>query len=643
MALQPLETVTPDLLKTGQRILLFGKSGTGKSTLARTLARNLARSGQGCACLSADPGSPAFGPPGAVCLAEWQHNHWRILTFEALCTLDAGRFRLPLVSAVSRLADSYDKGIFLVDAPGLVRGVAGAELLTGLVEAAAVDTVLVLVQDGKKIPLANELETLPVRVITAQAPPQARYPGSGKRTRERTLLWDGHLKQAEEKEIEPATRLLTGTPPPLEALEAWPGRQIAFLKEKRTLAIGEVVESRGNTLIIRIAGFAETPDQILVRDAYRNKQDRLITVKPGMASGLSYLPPSDISPYPETGKKTGPHPLVKIGEATAILLNGVFGDPLLHLRLHNRKRSILFDLGEGNRLTAHLAHQVTDVFISHCHMDHISGFLWLMRSRIGEFPTCRLFGPPGLADHITALMNGILWDRAGDWGPGFTVTELHDRQLVTYRLQAGRSDGQKPDIRTTDRGLILEDQGLKVRAVSLDHAGTPVLAYSLEQAPKLNVRKDRLTALNLPAGPWLGELKDKIADGDQDSLINLPTGHSKKAGELAEELLEISPSQKMVYATDLADTTSNREKLIELTAESHIFFCEAAFSEEHRRLAEQSGHLTARACGEIARTSDVGQVIPFHFSRRYEKQLHLIYDEVRKACHRVMLPDLPEK
>ena len=43
----------------------------------------------------------------------------------------------------------------LVDAPGMVRGVAGAELLTGLVEAAAIDTILVLIREGKKLPLVN--------------------------------------------------------------------------------------------------------------------------------------------------------------------------------------------------------------------------------------------------------------------------------------------------------------------------------------------------------------------------------------------------------------------------------------------------------------------------------------------------------
>lgn len=87
------------------RVLLFGETGIGKSTLARLLTMELEKCGRPSFCLSADPGSPAFGIPGAVCLGKWEPEGWQLICFEALCTLDAGRFRLPLVSAVRRLAE----------------------------------------------------------------------------------------------------------------------------------------------------------------------------------------------------------------------------------------------------------------------------------------------------------------------------------------------------------------------------------------------------------------------------------------------------------------------------------------------------------------------------------------------------------
>jgi polynucleotide 5'-kinase involved in rRNA processing len=79
-----------------RRILLFGESGIGKSTLAVEMARALDGADRRCLCIGADPGSPAFGVPGAVCLGIWRNNSWRPLDFEALCSLDAGRFPLPM-------------------------------------------------------------------------------------------------------------------------------------------------------------------------------------------------------------------------------------------------------------------------------------------------------------------------------------------------------------------------------------------------------------------------------------------------------------------------------------------------------------------------------------------------------------------
>ena len=394
------------------------------------------------------------------------------------------------------------------------------------------------------------------------------------------------------------------------------------------VGMGEITGAEKDTFHVRIAGSYNTFDQILCRDACRNRHGWLVTEKrPGTLSRHSGLPP-DVVPYSAAGKTSGPGPVVRIGDATAILVNGVFGDPLLHLRLHNRKRSILFDLGEGGRLPARLAHQVTDVFISHAHFDHISGFLWLLRSRIGVLPSCRLYGPPGLADHIAALINGIHWDRIGDWGPKFTVNEFHGVYCSVYTLQAGREEKTQLDEKSAPAGLLFADTNCKVWAEILDHGPIPVLAYRLELAAKLNVKKERLTERNLVPGPWLGELKKRFAAGDRRAMIDLPDGSMAAADRLAEELIRITPAQKLVYATDIADTATNREKLNTLARESHCFFCEASFLEADKQYADLNGHLTTKACGEIARTAGVKNLVPFHFSRRYEKKPHQLYAEV---------------
>lgn len=319
------------------------------------------------------------------------------------------------------------------------------------------------------------------------------------------------------------------------------------------------------------------------------------------------------------------------------MVNGVFGDPLLHLRLRHRRRSLLFDLGEAGRLPARMVHQVGDVFISHAHADHIGGFMWFMRSRLGDFAACRLFGPPGLADNIEGMVRGIHWDRIGDAGPRFVVAELHEDRLIRFRIQAGHRGLQPVEEQVVDEGVLLRDAEFRVRAAVLDH-GTPVLAFAFEPNMQINVRKDRLAALGLTPGPWLTELKRRFAAGERAGALALSDGSETSVGALAEALLLTAPGKKIVYATDLADTPANRERVAWLARDAYILFCEAPFLPEDAEQAVRTRHLTARACGEIANAANVQHLVPFHFSRRYEDTPQRVYAEVAAACSRTLVP-----
>lgn len=618
------------------RVLLAGQAGVGKSTLATNLGRALARQGRPCVCLGADPGSPGFGVPGAVCLGQWSEGGWRLTAVEGLCTLDAGRFRLPLVSAVQRLAAAHTAGTLLVDGPGVVRGIAGAELLVALAQAAQVDAVLVLVRDAA-LPLAQELSSLGVPVFAVQASSQACRPGKRVRARRRTALWDAYLAPAEERSLDLESLGRTGAPPPLDEPQAWPGRQVAVLAGHRTVAMGEVIALEGTVLRLRAPPFAASPSAIMVRDARRTAGGLLETAAPFAGERLQYLPAPEMAPFERAAAIGGPRLVGRVGEVTVALVNGVFGDPLLHLRLRHQRRSLLFDLGEGGRLPARIAHQVTDVFISHAHMDHIGGFLWLLRSRIGELPACRLYGPPGLAGHVEGLLNGILWDRVENRGPRFEVAEYHGDHVLSCRLRAGGSGCRDWTRRPAPDGLLLQDPAFRVRAVTLDH-GTPVLAFAFEPHRQLNVRKDRLAARGLAPGPWLGELKAHLQAERTSALVTLPDGRAESAGRLGEDLILVSPGKRLVYATDLADSDANRRRLTALAAGAHTFFCEASFRVEDVDQARRTGHLTTRACAEIANQAAVGRLVPFHFSRRYLDDPAGAYEEIVAWCPRTAVP-----
>ncbi len=336
--------------------------------------------------------------------------------------------------------------------------------------------------------------------------------------------------------------------------------------------------------------------------------------------------------------RCGPVPVARIGSTCATLVNGVFGDPLLRLELVHQRRSLLFDLGDPGRMSARVAHQVTDVFFSHTHADHVGGFLWFLRSRIGELPPCRLYGPPGLARQVAGMVGGILWDRIEDRAPRFEVREWHGDRICSFRVVAGEGAEQRLDDLPLTDGVLWRESGFLVRGTQLDH-GTPVLAFAWESALQLKVRRERLDALGLKHGQWLQVLKAAVTDGRLDEIIATPDGREHPVAALRDQLLLVAPGQKLVYATDLADTPANRERLTDLATGAHSLFCEAPFMLDHADQAERTGHLTTRACAEIANAAGVRHLHPFHFSKRYIRRAPDVYREIEGLCPQVVLPD----
>ncbi len=625
-----LDYLTGMLKSDPGRLLLLGVPGSGKSRLAADLARRLEQQQIVCHCLSADPGSPALGVPGAVNLGLWHGDHWQPLAFEPLCSLNAARFRLPLIEAVRTLLGHCQVQHLLIDAPGLVRGVAAAELLAGLIAVCRPTQLVLVSRDKRPCGLEQELAAaaLPLlRLINHDLPPPRRH----QRARQRTERWLHYLgEDTQIIELSLAKLSLLGTPPPLDCREAWQGRLVALLDGPATLAMGEVEGLGDSGLKIRCPPLPRAPRQLLIRDARRLQGQPLATVEP--------LKPPTSARGPELVRRSGRdhHPgtdsplRVRTREAIAELVNGVYGDPLLLLRPNQQRRCLLFDLGHTAGLSLRYAHRVSDIFISHAHIDHIGGFMGLLRARISAPATCRLYGPPGLSRHIGGMLSGILWDRIGAEGPGFEVAELHGERLQRWRFQAGIDGSQPLPERPAANGVILTERGFRVRATELDHR-TPVLAYAYEPETSLRINIEALHNSELQPGPWLSILKTACQQGRMSERIALPDGKDRPVSELAEQLLNTSPGDRIVYATDLADTPTNRRRLVSLARKAHTLFCEACFSAADDQRAADCGHLTTRACGEIAASSDVKQLVPFHFSRRYERQPEQLYREIESA------------
>lgn len=616
------------LLPGEQQLLLVGASGIGKSTLAAKLAAALAEQGRACFCLSADPGSPAFGAPGAVNLGLWQGRGWQALDLEAVCSLDAGRYRLPLLLATASLAQRVPAGVLLVDTPGMVRGAVAAELLEGLLRLFGQPQVLVLARHRRDLPQLPLLRALAAAVHWVAASPQAADATRQLRAQRRTGLWDSYLEAGKVQTLDLRHLPFLGAPPPLRQPQAWRGRQIGWLRDGRTLALGEVLKLEGRRLRLRLPRDLPPPEALVVRDAVRT--DQLLMTRSPQEERAASAPAAPVGTVALQRR---------LGDFEVALSNGVLGDPLLRVRPRRQRRNLLFDLGSLERFSVADLHAVSEVFISHAHLDHIGGFLHLLRHRLGQPAPCRLYGPPGLARHLAGFMDGVRWDRIDDRGPVFEISELHAERVERYRLQVGQ-ELQPLHSKPLAAGVLLEEAEFAVRGVALDHGfGTTSLAYSLATPPQLNVRQERLAELRLAPGAWLNELKRQLRAGDTSGALTLPGGQSYPVQELAQRLLFQRAGVKLVYATDLADTAANRQALTALARNADLFFCEASFLLAEADKADRTGHLTSRACLEIAAAANVRQLIPFHFSRRYEQRLDEVYAELRRLAESI--PNAP--
>jgi ribonuclease BN (tRNA processing enzyme) len=623
------EEIAERILAFEGRALLVGGTRSERESKVFALGAELRRRGIPMVLVSADPGLPLLGPPGAVSRGRIAGTRFEVDRSEALCTLDALRFRLPLVLATKRLLEGAPEGVLLAEAPGVNRGMAGAELLSALAESLSVRVVLSL----GECPYRAELGAAGASILEL-ADGETRRDDAA-RSKERRAIWDRFLQDADDLSLDWRGLRIVGAPPPRDEADGWPGRQLALLGAKgETVALGEVESLEPAALRVRMRRFSPDPARaLLVRDARRDARgllstDRTESERPDDAEAVS-----DLQGRPSRSRAHLMPRLMTLASAKALLVNGIFGDPLLHVRFRHLRRSLLFDLGDPGRLPARIAHQVTDVFVSHAHIDHIGGFLGLLRCSIGSPGLRRLYGPPGLTDHVEGMIAGIIWDRIGDRGPVFEVAEVHAEtppRLIRFRLKAGRKDRERLEDRLLVEDVLLAEPVFRVRAATLDH-GIPVLAFAFEETRAVRVLPDRLAGIGLSPGPWLSDLKRLSLEGRGDETIELPDGSARPASEIAREILELRPGQKLAYATDLADHEENRRALCRLAAGARVLFCEASFLEEDRHLARATSHLTARSCGEIAAAAGVETLVPFHFSKRYESDPSRVYREVRAA------------
>ena len=323
------------------------------------------------------------------------------------------------------------------------------------------------------------------------------------------------------------------------------------------------------------------------------------------------------------------------------LVNGPFDDPSLYIPFLYEKRAVIFDLGDILSLSAKDIFKISHVFITHTHMDHFIGFDRLLRLVLGRDKDIYIYGPENFIKNVEGKLTGYSWNLVKNYTNllALHVTEVHNDHLVKkdYICQNGFIPASKA-AKHPFNGPLHKEPSFSVFTQILDHS-IPCLGFTLKERFHVNIMKDAVADLGLEIGPWIKEFKQALFDNQKpDSEFEVNCGkkqHKKKfvLGDLAKQIVLITPGQKISYIADVVYNESNIQKIVELVKDSDHLFIEASFLEKDRDIAEIKCHLTARQAGFIAGKAKVKQLTPFHFSPRYQGQGHMLEEEAMDAYH----------
>ena len=165
---------------------------------------------------------------------------------------------------------------------------------------------------------------------------------------------------------------------------------------------------------------------------------------------------------------------------------------------------------------------MTDLFISHTHIDHFIGFDALLRLNLTEDKTLHVYGPPGICQNVIGKLQGYTWNICQNLRLVIVVHEILPDTILVTTLESWRGFTvthrlKNGPIQTYCWTLM----NFRVTYLELDHK-TPSFGYSFLEADSCNVQKDTLEELGLQPGPWVAELKARAFTAEaQDVLLHI--------------------------------------------------------------------------------------------------------------------------
>jgi len=268
------------------------------------------------------------------------------------------------------------------------------------------------------------------------------------------------------------------------------------------------------------------------------------------------------------------------------------------LRLPQRPEIWLFDCGEGTQhqfLRSDLkVSQISRIFITHLHGDHIFGLTGLLAScgLAGNAKRIDIYGPAGLSDYLQACVR---------------YSQTH----FSYPVK----------VHTIQPGMIFEDEEYQVVCGYLKHRVTALGYRIIEKDKPGRFDVEKAQQLGIPPGPIYAQLK-------QGKTVTLPDGRIVRGSELCGEP---QIGRKFVYCTD----TVFCDGAVELAQDADVLVHEATFAHQDAEMAFQRLHSTSTMAAQVALSAGVKQLIMTHFSPRYAPGNSIVLDDLLKEARAI--------
>jgi ribonuclease Z len=280
---------------------------------------------------------------------------------------------------------------------------------------------------------------------------------------------------------------------------------------------------------------------------------------------------------------------------------------------------LLFDCGDG--CLWHLpfgdVQSIDHLLFSHLHMDHVGGFDTFFRCTFNRTAKeNHLWGPPQTAAVLQHRFRGFMWNLVGEQQATWRVHDLHGDHVESLRFELAEAfaddhaEGEQPyDLE------FLHGPGYAVEALVMEH-GTPSIAYVVRETPRVNIDLGKLAQLGLRPGPWLQKVRGpRAAEGESVTV----DGTQRSIRELQELLLIETKGDSVAYLTDfLLDEVAMDRLAVALRGVGTVV-CESQYRHSDAELARRNHHITATQAATLAKQANVGRLVLFHLSDRYQR------------------------